>query len=160
MGLLAAIGIAYSADDPIIEPSQRTDATFRLFRTQNIFNFLELDTRNGRVWQVQWNSDTDKRLVSPINPTRLAGSESKSGRFTLYPTSNIFTFMLLDQEKGFSWQIQWGLKPEDRLISTIEAWTEIAARDAMEEQAEKPATKPFPPVGSATKTTKPPVPAK
>lgn len=97
-GLLAVVAL-YSADDPIIEPSQRTDATFRWFRTQNIFNFLELDTRNGRVWQVQWNSDVNNRIVSPINSTGLA-NESKPGRFTLYPTSNIFTFMLLDQERG------------------------------------------------------------
>jgi hypothetical protein len=44
---------------------------------------------------------------------RLA-SESKPGRFTLYLTSNIFTFMLLDQKNGYTWQVQWGLKPEER----------------------------------------------
>lgn len=110
MAGLLAVATLYSADDPIIEPSQRTDATFRLFRTQNIFNFLELDTRNGRVWQVQWSSDANNRIVSPINSTRLEG-EAKPGRFTLYPTSNIFTFMLLDQENGYTWQVQWGLKP-------------------------------------------------
>jgi len=156
MAGLLAVAALYSADDPIIEPSQRTDATFRLFRTQNIFNFLELDTRDGRVWQVQWNSDADKRIVSPINLVRLA-SESKPGRFTLYPTSNLFTFMLLDQENGYTWQVQWGLKPEERLMSPIEAWAEIAAANAQREQAEKPAAKT---VSPPKVVGKPPLPPK
>ena len=69
------------------------------FRTQNIFNFLELDTRNGRVWQIQWSTDENNRIVWPINTTRLGtdSSAAKPGKFTLYPTANIFTFMLLDQ---------------------------------------------------------------
>lgn len=154
MAGLMAVTALYSADDPIIEPSQRTDANFRLFRTQNIFNFLELDTRNGRVWQVQWNTDESKRLVSPINTTPLR-SEAKPGRFTLYPTSNIFTFMLLDQDTGQSWQVQWGLKSEDRLMSIMDAWTDIASEDAQREQVEKPAGKPAPPPPAST--TKPKV---
>lgn len=165
VGLLAVASL-YSADDPIIEPSQRTDATFRLFRTQNIFNFLELDTRNGRVWQVQWSLEENQRIISPINTVRLGPdpANTKPGRYTLYPTSNIFTFMLLDQEDGFTWQIQWGLKPGEQLIKPILAWGDVAmqnldlaAQDAKQKQAEKP-VKPVPPPLATAKPTVAPKP--
>jgi hypothetical protein len=29
------------------------------------------------------------------------------GRFTLYPTQNIYTFVLLNQDNGVAWQVQW-----------------------------------------------------
>jgi len=109
---------ARSADNPVLEPTQRTDAPFRLFRTLNIFNFLKLDTRTGQVWQLQWSTQADERLVNVINVKPLADGK-KAGRFTLYPSANIFTFILLDQEDGRQWQIQWGLKTGERLIVEI-----------------------------------------
>jgi hypothetical protein len=35
--------------ESIPEPTQRTDAPFRLFRTQNVYTLLKLDTRTGEV---------------------------------------------------------------------------------------------------------------
>ncbi len=121
LGLLAIVlscAQALPADDAVPEPTQRTDAPFRLFRTQNIFNFLKLDTRTGQVWQLQWSAEADQRFVNAINLKSLADGK-KAGRFTLYPSSNIFTFLLLDQEDGRQWQIQWGLDPDKRLIFQI-----------------------------------------
>jgi hypothetical protein len=168
-GLLAVASL-YSADNPIIEPSQRTDATFRLFRTQNIFNFLELDTRNGRVWQVQWSLEEKERIIWPINTARLGPdpANTKPGKYTLYPTSNIFTFMLLDQEDGFTWQIQWSTKLGEQLITPILAWGDIAmqnfdlaAQDAKQKQAEQPLKTVPPPSSTKPKVVvKPPVPPK
>lgn len=43
---------------------------FQLFPTTNMWTFIKLDTRNGRMWQVQWAIDVDQRLVIPINPTQ------------------------------------------------------------------------------------------
>ena len=40
---------------------------YRLFPTQNIWNFIKLDTRNGEMWQVQWSTDSDKRIVGNLN---------------------------------------------------------------------------------------------
>lgn len=36
---------------------------FFLYPTENTYNFLLLDQIDGRVWQVQWNMDKDKRGV-------------------------------------------------------------------------------------------------
>jgi len=106
---------AVADDSPMPEPTQNPDATYRLFRTQNIYTLLKLDTRTGQVWQVQWGMDDNQRFVLPINRDTLvpAGTTQHPaiftpGRFTLSPTANIYTFMLLDQQEGRTWQIQWG----------------------------------------------------
>lgn len=105
------------AEDIHLEPTQNPDAPYRLFNTRNVYTLLKLDTRNGRIWQVQWG-DTDHRFTESLNPESLA-SDGKAGRFTLYPTSNIYTFILLDQKTGDAWHVQWG-KAADRFIVHID----------------------------------------
>ena len=105
------------AQEVVNQPTQNPDATYRLFNTQNIFTLLKLDTRVGTIWQVQWGSE-DERFVTPISLKELAPAE-ETGRFTLYPTSNIYTFILLDQKTGNTWHVQWG-GPGERFIAPIE----------------------------------------
>jgi hypothetical protein len=121
--VLLTVPAALPDDDPVSEPTQRTDAPFRLFRTKNIYTFLKLDTRTGRVWQLQWGTDDSRRAVEPINLNALADGK-KAGRFTLYPSSNIFNFVLLDQEDGRQWQVQWSIEAEKRFIVPIGQWQE------------------------------------
>lgn len=104
------------AQTQVPEPTQDPLAPYRLFRTQNIFMFLLLDTRTGQVSQVQWSTKDENRLVEPLNPRSLVEG-GKPGRFTLQPTQNIYTFLLLDQETGKTWQVQWG---NNRLVIPIE----------------------------------------
>ncbi len=106
------------AQSPVMipEPTQDPAVPYRLFRTQNLYMFLLLDTRSGQISQVQWSAETDKRFTSPLSSKSLADGR-KSGRFTLYPTQNIYTFILLDQDTGNSWQVQWG---RNALIVPIE----------------------------------------
>ncbi len=105
------------AQEVRLEPTQNPDAPFRLFSTLNIYTFIKLDTRTGLIWQVQWG-DEEHTFTDPINVTPLA-SDGAPGRFTLYPTTNIYTFMLLDQATGDAWHVQWG-KPQDRFIAHID----------------------------------------
>jgi hypothetical protein len=114
---LLLVGSA-QAQVQVPEPTQNPTAPYRLFRTQNIFTFLLLDTRTGQISQVQWSTDTEKRFVSPLNSRPLV-EDGKPGRFTLYPTQNIYTFLLLDQDTGNSWQVQWG-SGRDRFIIPID----------------------------------------
>jgi hypothetical protein len=104
------------AQEVRLEPTQNPDAPYRLFSTKNVYTLLKLDTRDGRIWQVQWG-DKDHRFIEPLNPDSLT-SVGKPGRFTLYPTSNIYTFILLDQEAGDAWHVQWG-KMGDRFTLPI-----------------------------------------
>ena len=95
------------------DPPQRVDAAFRLFETQNMWNFLLLDTRYGLVWQVQYSTrGTD--FKRPINVQSLIapGVKPRVGRFTLYPTTNMWNFLLLDQDLGEVWQCQFSISKE------------------------------------------------
>jgi hypothetical protein len=41
-------------------------------------------------------------------------------RFTLYSTQNMYTFILLDQVDGKTWQVQWSTEAKNRFIIPIE----------------------------------------
>jgi hypothetical protein len=117
---LILVAGALLADDSAPEPTQRADAPYRLFQTQNIFTFLRLDTRTGDVWQLQWsNQGDDHRFIEPITLIPILPGGTRPGRFTLYPTQNIYNFILLDQEDGRAWQIQWNTDPKKRLLLAI-----------------------------------------
>lgn len=112
---MVAIPVAAQQDGSVPEPTQNPNAIYRLFRTQNTYTLLKLDTRTGQIWQVQWGLDTNRRFTTAINPLVLLPTDSpkgpimlQDGRFTLSPTANIYTFVLLDQVDGRTWQVQWG----------------------------------------------------
>lgn len=102
------------------EFSQSTTAKFRLFPTQNIWTFIKLDTSNGRLWVVQYSIEDNNRLEVPLSSfTRCLASEEENGRFTLYSTTNIYTFIMLDQVSGKLWQVQWGNSQSDLMVVSI-----------------------------------------
>jgi hypothetical protein len=41
------------------------------------------------------------------------------GRFTLYATTNIYNFVLLDQIDGRTWQVQWSTDPDEMMVLRI-----------------------------------------
>lgn len=48
---------------PLAEGEDAKPGRFFLYPTENTFNFILLDQIDGRVWQVQWNIDRDKRGI-------------------------------------------------------------------------------------------------
>lgn len=106
-------------------PSQNisTDdgVAYRLFSTKNMYTFIKLDTRNGRMWQVQWSTKgRDYRFQTTLSDINLVNKEEEqNGRFFLYPTTNIYNFVLLDQIDGRAWQVQWSLDAEGRMLIRI-----------------------------------------
>jgi hypothetical protein len=50
-------------EEAFAPPAAARVGRFTLQETQNIFTFLLLDQDDGRVWQVQWSNDADKRGV-------------------------------------------------------------------------------------------------
>ena len=90
-------------------------ARFKLFPTKNTWLFIKLDTGNGRTWLVQYSTDKDSRLEATLCDSPLIlDPEPPAGRFELYPTENIYNFIMLDKEFGTTYQIQWGIKESDR----------------------------------------------
>lgn len=98
----------------------KSEENYKMYPTENMWTFLKLDTRTGKVWQVQYsvNSDTHGQVI--INDTDLTfGSNDKAGRFELYPTQNMYNFLLLDKSSGMVAQIQWSMNAENRGLVKI-----------------------------------------
>src|SRR5207245_4158476 len=59
------------------DPPQRLDARFRLFKTDNLWNFILPDTRLGLLYQVQYSVDNKKgsRGIFPLNDEPLVDSK-------------------------------------------------------------------------------------
>lgn len=92
---------------------------FRLFQTNNRWTFLKLDTRNGKITHVQYSTDGNA-MEYPLNTEALVIDDlAKPGRFFLYPTENTYNFLLLDQEDGRVWQVQWNIDENKRGIWRI-----------------------------------------
>lgn len=91
---------------------------YNLYSTSNMYMFLKLDTRSGEIWQVQWNTDPNNIIAVVLSSEKLS-NDSKDGRFELFPTTNIYTFLLLDKIDGRTWQVQWSTEKENRLLIPI-----------------------------------------
>lgn len=121
--LFVTNSIAQSISEvPLQNISTDSAVVYRLFSTQNMYTFIKLNTRTGQMWQVQWSTKgIDYRFETPLSNVSLVNKkeDEKNGRFFLYPTTNIYNFILLDQIDGRAWQVQWGNKVEDRLVLRI-----------------------------------------
>lgn len=96
--------------------------TYKLYKTQNMWIFIKLNTQTGRMTLVQYsvNDDTDRGEFD-LNIINLAvGKEKINGRFALTPTENMWNFILLDQIDGDVWQVQWSIEPRNRFVVKIE----------------------------------------
>lgn len=80
---------------------------YKLYPTENIYTFLELDTKTGKIKQVQWSLDSDKEGSMTINDTDYSyGLGYGSGSFELYPTQNMYQFIMIDKTDGRKWHVQ------------------------------------------------------
>ena len=94
---------------------------YKLFPTQNMWTFIKLDTQTGKMWLLQYSvNDNEERFEYDLNPDALVVNGKKvNGRFELYPTQNIYNFILLDQIDGKTWQVQWSFDEENRFVLPI-----------------------------------------
>lgn len=98
------------------------DATFLMFPTRNINIFLKLNTRTGEIWMVQillGDNDAFEIKIPSWRYPLASESEQSNGRFMLYPTQNIYNFVLVDQIDGRLWQVQWSFSGNKRMIIPI-----------------------------------------
>lgn len=93
---------------------------YKIYQTDNIYILLKLDTATGRINLIQWNLDESKELEAPLNTEDLSfGFISEAGRFELYPTKNMYQFILIDTILGSTWHVQWGTKEGQQWIRRI-----------------------------------------
>jgi hypothetical protein len=94
---------------------------YRLFPTQNNSTFIKLNTRNGKMWHVQYDlKEGFNRFTTPLSIEPLVAKEKEiNDRFTLYSTQSANTYILLDQLDGRIWQVTWATEPTSRGILPI-----------------------------------------
>lgn len=122
--LFSIVSFAQSQDKQtnIVQQKQISEnSIYQLFPTQNYWTFIKLDTRNGKMWQVHFTITKDGYQGELIlnSDSLLFLEEEVTGRFTLYPTNNIYNFILLDQINGKSYQVQWNSDAGKRFVSRI-----------------------------------------
>lgn len=95
---------------------------YKLYPTENIYTFLELDTKTGRVWQLQWAMESENEGGLPIVDFDLVSQEDSYGSnvFELYPTKNIYQFILVNKVNGQAWHLQWGMENSKRWVKKME----------------------------------------
>jgi hypothetical protein len=127
LGILLIFSINAKANSSEIEritndsTKKIQNAVYVLYPTQNMWTFLKLNTRNGRIWQIQFDVQGNNRFETYLNILPLVRKEKEvNGRFALYPTENIYSFILLDQIDGKTWQVQWSTEPKNRIVVPIE----------------------------------------
>ena len=100
-----------------IQVTQEPNVRWRLFPTHVVDTFLQLDTVTGCIFQLHCPpTDIGFSGVLLLNGKNLAeGEKETAGRFTLYPTQQMYAFILLDQIRGYAWRVQWHDKEEYRL---------------------------------------------
>jgi len=93
---------------------------YKLYQTENIYTFLQLDTKTGQIEQVQWSLDSSNEGSVTINADDLTyGYGHGSNSFELYPTKNMYQFILLNKTSGQKWHVQWGMEDSKRWIRRI-----------------------------------------
>ena len=121
-GFLLLVGVVFTKVLSS-KPTQNPDARYLLFPTKNMWTFLKLDTMTGQIWQVHFSTTGDDyRFETTLSSVDIADSlkqEKKIGRFTLYPTENMYNFVMLDQINGHTYQVQWSGENENRFVVPI-----------------------------------------
>jgi len=125
MSLLAQMKIEKNQND-LYQKNENFIKTYRIFPTVNMWYFIKLNTRNGQMWQIQFDQKETKQLDTPLNSLSLVKKEYEvDNRFILYPTKNNWNYLLLDQINGKIWQLNWDMKPEKNKISSLNSFSLI-----------------------------------
>lgn len=94
---------------------------YKMYKTENVYHLIKLDTATGRVWQVQYRSGNIDSKTTAIDDSSLLWSfeDEVAGRFDLYPTPNMYKFILIDTQYGRTWMIQWNIDSDKRFRERI-----------------------------------------
>lgn len=92
---------------------------YKLYPTQNMWNFLKLDTRTGKINIVQFSVEADNKRFEYILSDVSRAENEIPGRFILQPTQNMYNFIMLDQLSGQTYQVQWSFDEDKRFVLPI-----------------------------------------
>jgi hypothetical protein len=99
---------------------QLREPIYKLYPTQNMYTFLELNTVTGQIWIVQWSTSGNRMKYTLSEEEQIyAWDDRIAGRFELYPTENMYNFVMLDNIKGYCYQVQWNFDVDKRFVIFI-----------------------------------------
>jgi len=108
--LLCVVFLSGCHDELSKKEPEMVSPRYELYKTENIFTSLLLDTRTGRLWQTQFSLDAKHfEGAIPISGELTSEDSGRNGRFSLSSTGNIFTFMLVDKLTGAMQHCQFSL---------------------------------------------------
>lgn len=113
--LLAGISFTASGDEDIRISFTGTDnpnAVYRIFQTDLFRTLLKLNTCDGRIWMLEFNSTGKECSEKGIQEEPLVTDNNVPGRFTVYTTHNMLALILLDTVEGTAWHIRLASRPE------------------------------------------------
>ena len=88
----------------------KVNKVFELYTTKSDLVFLRLDTREGYIWMIEGSIDSslteNEQILIQGHPMSF-DNDPFIGRFELFPTENIYNFMMIDKKLGNVFQIQY-----------------------------------------------------
>lgn len=51
---------------PLASGDAAENGRFTLYQTRNMYNFILLDQKDGKMWQVQWSIEEENRIIIPM----------------------------------------------------------------------------------------------
>ena len=127
--LLIQIFISCGEQNEVIKTEDQSDR-YKIYQTENIYCLLELDTYTGTIYQIHYTTDENgfERKVlldslSSVNKNEIHRElpfNVKHLDFELYPTKNMYTFILVEQYSGNVWHVQWNNNESYRFIIQID----------------------------------------
>ena len=102
-----------------LKKDYNTKDRYVVYPTKNIYTSLLLDTQTGRIWQIQIgigdNSDRMRSVLSDITYSW----DGKIGQYKLYATENMYNFIMVNTELGYTYQVQWNIDKDLRFVRRI-----------------------------------------
>ena len=92
---------------------------------QSIESITEEWNKEMKEWEEEYNIEPDsiisvksKAFMKPYALKEYIDRRAiaKNGRFKLYPTDNNYNFIMVDVINGFTYQVQWSTKSDERFV--------------------------------------------
>ena len=91
---------------------------YKIYPTENIYILIKLDTQTGKLELIQWSLKSKNEFSATLNNKDLSWYNGLNS-FELYPTKNMYQFILLDKATGRNWHVQWGTNSSEMWIRRI-----------------------------------------
>lgn len=110
---------AYLVDNLVTLEKERTlSERYKIYPTENLYILIKLDTQTGKLDLIQWSLKSKDEFNVTLNASDLSVYANLNS-FELYPTKNMYQFILLDKATGRNWHVQWSTKDSERWIRRI-----------------------------------------